>query len=66
MCRQPGEAHPLALVVPGRVPSGGVSELGLQTDDLLLELISLVLALHRLLLNAGHTHSAGLDRKSVV
>ena len=54
---QPSEAHPLALVVPSRVSSGGVSELGLQTADLLLELISLVLALHRLLLNAHRTHT---------
>lgn len=40
--------HPVSLIIH----AGGLSELGLQASDLLLELVSLVFTLHSLLLYA--------------
>ena len=50
-------SYPLALAGPSRV-SGWLSELSLQTSDLLLELISLMFPLHCLLLE---THRDKLE-----
>lgn len=44
------EPHPLSFVIPTALTSGCLLELGFQASDLLLELISLMLTLHSLLL----------------